>query len=163
MPFDESKLLNDEPKLLALIAAQQLPAMVGQVQPDYQRLADAIYRSEGAKKTAHPYGIKSVKVKDEAEARQVAINTMRNNYKRWLDADKKWEGKPVTYLEFTANRFVPPSADPVGNKNWKVNVPLIYAASEPAPRMTLRDTINVPKLASGYDVTNLPSYKNAIR
>jgi hypothetical protein len=156
MPFDESKLIDlDESKALNLIAAQQLPAMIGQVQPDYERLADAIHKAEGGKKTKYPYGIMSVKVKDEEEARRVAINTMRNNYQRWLNADKKWEGKPVTYLEFTANKFTPPSADPVGNRNWKYNVPLLYAETEPT-KMAPREAIdsNIP----AYSVYKLPPY-----
>lgn len=90
-------------------------------EPDYQLLADAIYRAEGGAKARKPYGILSVPVKDEAEARRVAINTARNNYARWQAA-----GEPGDYLNFLADRFVPASADPRGNVNWKSNVARIY-------------------------------------
>lgn len=135
MAFDEAKL-TDAPLPIP-------PALMGQMEPDYERLADAIYQAEGGARAKVPYGILSVKVKDEAEARRVAINTARNNFKRWEKA-----GKPGTYIEFLANRYVPPTADPRGNKNWKVNVPKIYSASEPKPKVVL----------PAYSVTNLPPY-----
>lgn len=105
-----------------------LPAdLQGQMEPDYERLVDAIFPSEGGEKTQHPYGIKSVKVSGKEEARRVALNTVRNNFKRWQDAGGKWkDGKPVTYFEFLARRFVPPEADPKGHTNWLINVPSIY-------------------------------------
>jgi hypothetical protein len=156
MPFDESLLIDlPEKKAVNLIAAQQLPAMVGQIEPDYERLADAIYKSEGGKKTSSPYGVQSVKVSGEEEARRVSINTARNNYQRWLKADKKWEGKPVTYIEFLSNRHTPPSTAPEGNRNWKYNVPTFYAQTEPN-KMALRDTVNAPIPA--YSVYRLPPY-----
>jgi hypothetical protein len=98
------------------------PDMTGVNQPNYEILADAIYRAEGGPKARKPYGILGVPVKDEAEARRVAINTARNNYGRWMKA-----GKPGTYIDFLANKYTPPTADPKGNQNWKVNVPTIYA------------------------------------
>lgn len=94
-------------------------------EPDYEKLADAIYRVEGGAKAKKPYGILSVPVKDEAEARRVAINTARNNYARWQAA-----GEPGDYLNFLADRFVPSRADPQGNVNWKSNVAKIYAQLE---------------------------------
>jgi hypothetical protein len=104
------------------------PDLQGQTEPDYERLVDAIFPSEGgADKTKHVYGIKSVKVKDRQEARRVALNTVRNNFKRWQDAGGKWkDGQPVTYFEYLARTFVPPSVDPVGHKNWLINVPAFY-------------------------------------
>ena len=97
------------------------PAMIGTEEPDYEIMADAMYKAEGGDKTKFPYGVMAVKVKDIDEARRVAINTARNNFKRWKAA-----GQPGTYLEFMADRYTPPTADPVGNYNWKVNVPEIY-------------------------------------
>lgn len=94
-------------------------------EPDYEKLADAIYQAEGGSKAKKPYGILSVPVKDEAEARRVAINTARNNYQRWQAA-----GQPGDYLNFLADRYVPASADPQGNVNWKSNVARIYAQLE---------------------------------
>lgn len=91
-------------------------------EPDYEILADAIFRQEGGNKTEHPYGIKSIKPKDKADARKITINTARNNFKRWQQA-----GEPGAYLDFLANRFVPAVDDPQGNINWRSNVPKIYA------------------------------------
>jgi hypothetical protein len=89
--------------------------------PDYEVLADSIYRQEGSDKTKHAYGVMSIKPKDKSDARQIAINTARNNYKRWNDA-----GQPGAYLDFLASRYVPESADPTGNKNWRANIGKIY-------------------------------------
>lgn len=80
-------------------------------------IANAIYRLEGGKKAKVPYGILSMKVRDKAHARQVCLNTIRNSRARWIKA-----GKPGDELDFLANRYCPPSADPVGNRRWKVNI-----------------------------------------
>ena len=84
---------------------------------DAERIADAIYRVEGGAKAKVPYGILSIPVKNEAHARRICLNTIRNNHKRWIAA-----GKPGDYLDFLADRYCPPSADPVGNRNWKKNI-----------------------------------------
>ena len=84
---------------------------------DAERIADAIYRVEGGAKAKVPYGILSIPVKNEAHARRICLNTIRNNHKRWIAA-----GKPGDYLDFLADRYCPPSADPVGNRNWKRNI-----------------------------------------
>jgi len=86
------------------------------------QIADAIYLAEGGAKAKVPYGILSVKVKDEAEARQVCLNTIRNNHKRYADYGHK---QYATYLEFLASRYCPIGAgnDPKGlNQNWLKNV-----------------------------------------
>lgn len=41
-----------------------------------EQIANAIYQAEGGK--GYDYGIKSVSYKDEAEARQICLNTIRN-------------------------------------------------------------------------------------
>lgn len=95
-------------------------AFVPMSQSEAERIADAIYIAEGGAKAKKPYGILSVKVANEAEARKVAINTVRNNWKRWHDA-----GKPGDYLEYLQKRYAPIGAknDPSGlNKNWLKNV-----------------------------------------
>lgn len=90
-------------------------------QDEAERIADAIYIAEGGAKAKIPYGILSVKVDSEAEARKVAINTIKNNYKRWHDA-----GEPGDYLAFLASRYAPTknaTNDPQGlNNNWLKNV-----------------------------------------
>lgn len=81
------------------------------------QIANAIYRLEGSAKAKAPYGILSMKVRDKAHARQVCLTTIRNSRTRWLKA-----GRPGDELDFLANRYCPPSADPVGNRNWKRNI-----------------------------------------
>ena len=86
-------------------------------EPNYEKIADAIYRIEGGKKAEFPYGIRSVKVKDEAEARRVCINTIRNNYARWVAA-----GRPIDFLTFLGDHYCPKASDPVGHDNWVRNI-----------------------------------------
>lgn len=137
------------PTIEQIQAAQSNPAMMGEVEPDYELMADAIYQAEGGPKARKPYGILSVKFKDEAEARRIAMNTARNNYKRWVDA-----GKPGKYYEFQVDRFTPVAHDPKGNANAKINVPVIYAqllAQQQKPQIT--------PVPAGYVRTVMPKYK----
>ncbi len=86
------------------------------------QIADAIYLAEGGARAKVPYGILSVKVKDEAEARQVCLNTIRNNRKRYANYGYK---QYPDYLSFLASRYCPigVSNDPSNlNKNWLKNV-----------------------------------------
>lgn len=113
-------------KSIIAIATLMLAATVVIAQRiNVERMADAIFRSEGGDKARVPYGVLSVKVKDKADARRICINTIRNNITRWEKA-----GKPGDYIDFLANRYCPPSADPVGNRNWKRNVTAIYNQSK---------------------------------
>jgi len=86
------------------------------------QIADAIYLAEGGARAKVPYGILSVKVKDEAEARQVCLNTIRNNRKRYADYGYK---QYPDYLSFLASRYCPVGASNDTsnlNKNWLKNV-----------------------------------------
>lgn len=86
------------------------------------QIADAIYLAEGGSRAKVPYGILSVKVANEAEARKVCLNTIRNNRKRYAEYGYK---KYPDYLSFLASRYCPVGAsnDPRGlNKNWVKNV-----------------------------------------
>ena len=81
----------------------------------FNKIADAIYRVENSKK--YPYGIKSINTHgDPVLARKICLNTIRNNYQRWLKA-----GKPGDYLSFLGNRYAPLSDSPL-NKNWLPNL-----------------------------------------
>ena len=87
-----------------------------------EAIANAIYKAEGGKRACVPYGILSVKVKDEAEARRVCINTIRNNKRRYADYGHR---QYKTYLSFLASRYAPlgVSNDPSNlNVNWLKNV-----------------------------------------
>src|SRR5690606_17751985 len=71
------------------------------IDPAYEeRIVDAIYVIEGGPRAKDTYGILSVKVKDEAEARRVCFNTVRNNWRRWEAA-----GRPGEYIDFLADRY----------------------------------------------------------
>ena len=87
-------------------------------------MVDAIWRVEGGAKTKHPYGIKSIDTRGDADAaRRICTNTVRNNWRRWESA-----GKPGAFLDFLADRYCPPSVDAKGNFNWKRNIKLILNA-----------------------------------
>lgn len=81
------------------------------------RMADAIYIAEGGSKTKWPYGVKSIKARNAAHARQITINSVNNNWRRW-EAAKQSE----PFVKFMARRWVPESADPRGHANWVKNV-----------------------------------------
>lgn len=91
---------------------------------DQERLADAIYSAEGAKV---PYGILSVPVKNEAEARRVCLNTINNNLARWQWA--RQNGDQRDFIDFLGDRYCPVGAenDNGTNRFWKKNVKEIYA------------------------------------
>ena len=83
-------------------------------------ICNAIFHAEGGAKAEYLYGIRSVHYADFKEARQICLNTVRNNRKRWLKA-----GKPGDFLSFLASKYCPVGAsnDPKGlNKNWLKNV-----------------------------------------
>lgn len=85
-----------------------------------EQIADAIYQAEGGPKAKAPYGILSIKVEGEQEARRICLNTIRNNRVRFAN-----QNKFTDYIEFLASRYCPIGAtnDPLGlNKNWVKNV-----------------------------------------
>lgn len=85
---------------------------------DAEKIADAIYVIEGGKKTKYPYGIKSINTHGNvAKARRICINTVNNNYQRWLKSEQT-----LDFLDFLANRYCPPAADAVGNQRWRINI-----------------------------------------
>lgn len=88
--------------------------------PDFERLADAIYRAEGGANTRHPYGILA-KYKTTTP-RQACINTCKH---AWRD----FSGQEKDFLVFLAARYAPIGAanDPKGlNQNWLRNVQKFY-------------------------------------
>lgn len=82
-------------------------------------IVDAIYVAEGGNSTKYPFGIMSVKCDGYAECRQVCLNTVRNNVKRWKVAVT--EGDNRDYLTFLWHRYCPPTEHSL-NKHWKKNV-----------------------------------------
>lgn len=87
---------------------------------DLDRLANAINWAENSPK--YPYGIRSIKVKNEAEARTICLNSIRNAHERWKAA-----GKPGSFISFLGSRYAPISSHKL-NLNWVKNVSYFYAA-----------------------------------
>jgi len=73
---------------------------------DANAIADAIYRIEGGTNTHFPYGIKSVTVTNEIQARQICLNTIRNNYDRW-EAKYSHSKYRKNYFDFLSRAYCP--------------------------------------------------------
>ena len=104
----------------ALAIAPFLERALAQTIPPFEKIVDAIYLAEGGLPAKRPFGILSVPCRAYDECRRVCLNTVRNNYYRWIDA-----GMNGPYLEFLASRYAPIGVenDPTGlNKNWISNV-----------------------------------------
>lgn len=87
-----------------------------------KEIVRAIFLAEGGEKAQYPYGIRSVSCSTQDECRQICLNTIRNNRKRYAKYGYK---DYSTYLEFLASRYAPIGAgnDPKNlNKNWLNNV-----------------------------------------
>jgi len=79
-------------------------------------IVNAIYKAENS--VRYPYGIKSIETNgDPVYARKICFNTVRNNRKRFAN-----QKAYTDFIEFLGDRYCPKSVDPIGNKNWKVNV-----------------------------------------
>lgn len=80
------------------------------------RIADSIKRAENSVK--YPYGIKSINTHgDEEYARKICMNTVRNNYRRWVAA-----GKHGRFIAFLGDKYCPKADDPTGHAVWARNV-----------------------------------------
>ncbi len=93
---------------------------------DIEKLADSIFKAEGGYKAEYLYGIRSVSYKDEAEARQICINTINNTLYKYREARCK---KEDTDLQCLGRRYCPLDVDndPKGlNKHWQKNVAYFY-------------------------------------
>ena len=110
--------------VVSLLLFFVLLASANPIYIDYtdDEIADAIYLAEGGEKAKIPFGILSVKCDGYDECRQICLNTIRNNRKRFADYGYK---EFDTYLEFLASRYAPINCenDPANlNKNWLRNV-----------------------------------------
>lgn len=81
-----------------------------------QIICRCIYLAEGADKATWLYGIKSVHYKDAADARRICINSIRNDYQRWVDS-----GQHEGYFSFMSKIYCPLDAE-----IWARNVEIIY-------------------------------------
>ena len=80
------------------------------MEQQFGRIVNAIYIVEGGEHTKHPYGILSVKTDNP---RHVCLVTVYHNHVRWQNA-----GSHGDFLDYLADVYCPPSADPQGNRNW---------------------------------------------
>ena len=82
-------------------------------------IVNAIYKIEGSTKAQYLYGIRSVKYSNEAEARRICMNTVRNNRVRFTK-----QSKYKDYLSFLASRYCPVNCDNDRgtNKFWLRNL-----------------------------------------
>lgn len=84
---------------------------------DENKIADAIYQIEGGKSTKYPYGIKSIRTRGDNHARQICLNTIRNNFERWQN-----QRAQNNYFYFLADKYCPRIVDSRGNRNWRNNI-----------------------------------------
>jgi hypothetical protein len=89
-------------KLITLLC---LASFAAQAEPNYNRIADAIYKVEGGAKTKWAYGVHfGANLKHPANARKVCLNTIKNNYQRWQAS-----GAHGSFIDFLARRYCPPN------------------------------------------------------
>ncbi len=96
---------------------------------DDEQLCDAIYKAEGGSTATYLYGIRSVHYEDEAEARRICLNTIRNNKIRFYNQDKYDD-----FYEFLGSRYCPVGCDndTGSNKYWVKNVRYFYNVHQDA-------------------------------
>ena len=85
-----------------------LPSATAEDYSDTQ-LVNAIWKAEGGEKAEYPYGIKSIKCSSLAMYRLACFQSVWNNKKRWIKADK-----PEDFIIFMGRRYSPPKINP----NW---------------------------------------------
>jgi len=93
-------------------------ANASELEPNYNRLADAIRKAEGNAN----YGI--LAHYEHTSYRQACINTCKHKYAQWL-ANSENKG----FLEYLSSKYCPVGAsnDPTGlNRNWLRNVRYFY-------------------------------------
>jgi hypothetical protein len=85
-----------------------------------EKIADAIWYSEGGLRAKVPYGILSVPVKDEEEARRICLNTIRNNRVRFNNQNKEKD-----FIKYLGMRYAP-----YDSKQWSRNVKYFLRKNE---------------------------------
>ena len=79
-----------------------------------EAVVQAIYVVEGGTHTKFPYGIKSIHT---TNPRQVCLNTVNHALR-----DYSLHHVDRAFIYFLSERYCPSSCDPVGHKNWEVNM-----------------------------------------
>ncbi len=92
---------------------------ITQINSNYcNKIVAGIWKVEGSDKTKYPFGIKSINTGgDIVKAERICRKTVENNWIRYQKSNKL-----NSFLDFLADRYCPPSADPRGNINWKRNI-----------------------------------------
>ena len=105
----------------AVIAYSVLMASICIASPDLDAWADAIFKAEGGYKATYLYGIRSVKYKDEAEARRICKNTVYNTLVKYRESRCKVGESDIDCL---AQRYCPVGSDTDNGtcQYWKRNV-----------------------------------------
>jgi hypothetical protein len=111
---------------------------VDAAEPNFDHIVHSIYLAEGGSRAKHLYGIVSVPYKNPIEARKICLNTVKNNYHRWIKA-----GRPGTFIEFLGSRYCPTKgklrpAEKRLNKYWVSNVKHFYERKSYASNRKLR-------------------------
>uniref|UniRef100_A0A6M3KQM7 Uncharacterized protein n=1 Tax=viral metagenome TaxID=1070528 RepID=A0A6M3KQM7_9ZZZZ len=97
---------------------------------DVDKLADAIFLSEGGYSATYLYGIRSIPYKTEDEVRRICKNTIKNHAKR--HANHKCGDD---YLTCLGNRYCPTSgnlskSEQLLNRNWLKSVRYFYGRNK---------------------------------
>lgn len=114
--------------LAILLFLSQSPAWAGW-EPDFPRLVEAVGKAENSIK--YPYGVKSINTRGNvAYARQIALNSARNAWGRYLKA-RGAARRPISgdlrpFLDEWGARWCPGAADAKGNRVWAKNVMFYY-------------------------------------
>ncbi len=83
-------------------------------------IADALWRAEGGHRARAPYGITTVRVRDHAHAREIALAAIRQEWDRWERG-----GRRGTFYQHFAARWCPAKSDRRGNANLARNLTAI--------------------------------------
>ena len=105
--------------LLAVMLLGSPNGYTATTEPDFEKMATAIYFTEGTYKTRHPFGVLSVKCQGYTECRSVTLRSLK---RRWQEYQLKNMNTP--FEEYFASKWAPLNAenDPTGlNKNWISN------------------------------------------
>ncbi len=116
--------------LALLLSGYNSPVWASEVAWDSfsnEQIVNAIFYAEGGYKAEYLYGIRSIPYKDIAEARQICLNTVRNNRKRFAQ-----QTKYTDFIEFLGSRYCPIGADNDNGTNrfWERNVKYWLAKGE---------------------------------
>jgi hypothetical protein len=109
---------------LSVLLLSQIVACSKPETLNYEKLATAIYWSEGGDRTHYPYGIKSVSCETKDECRLKCLESIRNNEKRFA----RHGGKGVeNFIRFMSRRYVYCDfGECQARIDWQKNVKRIY-------------------------------------